>query len=47
MDPLATRLNWMPQRVVDLANRLGARTDGTVVMLTQHGTMREDPWLAA
>ena len=37
MDLSATPL---PQPVVDLATRLGARTDGTVVRLTQHGTMR-------
>jgi hypothetical protein len=39
-DLSATRPNWPPQPVVDLAIRLGARTDGTVIRLTQHGTMR-------
>lgn len=43
MDHLATRPSWMPQPVLDLANRLGARTDGAVVRLTQHGTMRSGP----
>ena len=47
MDHLATRPSWMPQPVLDLANRLGARTDGAVVRLTQHGTMRSGPGLAA
>ena len=43
MDQLATRPSWMPQPVLDLANRLGARTDGAVVRLTQHGTMGSGP----
>ena len=43
MDPLATRPSWVPQPVHDLANRLGARTDGAAVRLTQHGTMRSVP----
>jgi hypothetical protein len=43
MEPSTTQLNWLPQPVVDLAMRLGARTDDTVVMLTQHGTMRSGP----
>jgi len=36
---LATALKRLPQPVVDLAIRLGARTDLTEVRLTQHGTM--------
>jgi hypothetical protein len=43
MDTLATRPSWVPQPVLDLANRLGARTDGAAVRLTQHGTMRSGP----
>jgi hypothetical protein len=43
MDLSAIRPNWLPQSVIDLAVRLGARADGTTVKLTQHGTIRSGP----